>query len=180
MDDFQNALWHRIFRKFSLLLSIEATLAIIASYYAGVFFGNLYHFKTPEISGLWCAISGIIVLQVLVKESFSAAWIRVLGSLLGALTSFVFASMMGYTIPALTVCVFVTVMLTSIFQIKQTFRLAGLTAAIIIIVGSLEPTVSPLMNSFSRFVESSVGAIIAIIITAAFYPLRKKLQLLEH
>ncbi|PIZ04562.1 MAG: hypothetical protein COY58_03690 [Gammaproteobacteria bacterium CG_4_10_14_0_8_um_filter_38_16] len=180
MEVFKNALWHRIFRKFSILLSIEATLAIVISYYAGVFLGTLYYSKIPEISGLWCAISGIIVLQVLIKESFSAAWIRVLGSFLGALTSFIFATLMGDTILALTLCVFITVMLTSIFKIKQTFRLAGLTAAIIIIVGSLEPSISPFMNAFSRFAESAIGAIIAIIITATCYPLRKKLQLLDH
>lgn len=180
MSVVEKKLWHRIIRKLSLFSSIEATLAIIISYYAGVFLGTLYHFRTPQISGLWCAISGIIVLQVLVKESFSAAWIRILGSFLGAFTSFIFSSLMGYTIPALMICVFVTVILTSIFNIKVTFRLASLTAAIIIVVGSLEPSVSPLMNAVSRFIESAVGSCIAIIITAVFYPLRKKLQLLQH
>jgi uncharacterized membrane protein YgaE (UPF0421/DUF939 family) len=179
MTDIENQLWHRVFRYFSILLSIEATLSLIASYYLGLFIGAYFHFATPEVSGLWCAISGIIVLQVLVHESFNAAWIRILGSFLGALTSFVFATLMGYTIPALAVCVFVTVMLTSIFKIKQTFRLASLTAAIIIIIGTLEPAVPPLVNAVARFMESVIGAIIAIIVTAAFYPLRKKLQLLQ-
>lgn len=180
METFDNQLWHRTFKRLSVLLSIESTLAIIISYYAGLYVGMLYHFKTPQISGLWCAISGIIVLQVLIKESFSAAWIRILGSFLGALTSFVFVIMMGYTMLALAICVFITVTLTSIFKIKQTFRLAGLTAAIIIVVGSLEPSISPLLNASTRFLESFIGTIIAVLITAAFYPLRKKLQLLGH
>lgn len=180
MDNVENALWHRFFRSCSILLSIEATLSIILSYYAGFFLSKQFHFTTAPVAGLWCAISGIIVLQVLVHESFSAAWIRILGSFLGAATSYVFSMLMGYTMPALAVCVFITVILTSLFQIKVTFRLASLTAAIVIIVGSLEPAVSPLINAFSRFAESAIGAVIAIIITALFYPLRKKLQLLNH
>lgn len=180
MSSYEDQLWHRIFRRFSIILSIKSALVIVACYYAGFYLSTLYHFSTPELGGLWCAISGIIVLQVFIDESFSAAWLRILGSFVGAATSYVFALWMGYTISALAVCVFITVMLTSFFKIKQTFRLASLTAAIIIIVGILNPAVPALENAFSRFIESATGAVIAIIITAIFFPLRKKLHLLNH
>lgn len=179
MTQFEDQLWHRIFRCFSIILSVKSALVIVTCYYAGFYLSTLYHFSTPQLGGLWCAISGIIVLQVFVDESFSAAWLRILGSFVGAATSCFFALWMGYSISALAVCVFITVMLTSLFNIKQTFRLASLTAAIII-VGTLNPVVPPLENAFSRFIESATGAVIAIIITAVFFPLRKKLGLLNR
>lgn len=180
MEDFENKWWHRIFRKFSILLSIECALVIVLSYYTGLFLSEQFHFLLPQIAGLWCAISGILVLQVLIHEVLSAAWLRVLGSFLGAVTSYVFTSFMGYTIPALALCVLVTVMIISLLNIKTTVRLACLTATVIIIVGAISPTISPFMNAFSRFIESAIGSAFALIITVLFFPLRKKLQLLNH
>lgn len=180
MTDFEDQLWHRLFRQFSILLSIKTAIVTALCYYAGYYFSLFYTFSTPPVAGLWCVISGIIVLQVFIEESFSAAWLRILGSFVGATMSFIFAMLMGYNIPALLICVFFTVMLTSVFKIKQAFRLASLTAAIVIIIGIVEPTVSPFMNASSRFLESAIGTVIAIIITGLFFPLRKKLNLLNH
>ncbi|MDP1573739.1 MAG: FUSC family protein [Coxiellaceae bacterium] len=180
MEDFENQLWFKIFRQFSILLAIKTTIVTALCYYAGFYLSTLYRFSSPQVASLWCIISGIIVLQVFIKDSFSAAWLRILGSFIGAAMSFIFSQFFGYTIQALLLCVLCTVMLTSIFHIKQAFRLASLTAAIVIIVGMLTPTVAPFINASARFMESAAGALIAMTITAIFFPLRKKLHLLNH
>ena len=180
MEDIEHQVWFKIFRQFSILLAIKTAIVTALCYYAGFYFSMLYKFSSPQIAGLWCIISGIIVLQVFIQDSFSAAWLRILGSFVGAVMSFIFSEFLGYTLPALLLCVLCTVMLTSAFHIKQAFRLASLTAAIVIIVGMLTPTVAPFMNASGRFFESAMGALIAMAITAIFFPLRKKLHLLNH
>ena len=178
MKNFETHLWYRLIKRFSFLLSIKLALVTVLCYYAGFYISTLYHFAMPELGGLWCAISGVVVLQVFINESLQAAWLRILGSFVGAATSYVFSLFATYSIPLLGMCVFTTVMLTSALKIKETFRLASLTAAIIIIIGISNPAVPPLENAVSRFIESAIGAIIAIMITAVFFPLRKKLHLL--
>ncbi len=178
MNSYENQLWYKIVKRFSLLLSFKTALVTTLCYYAGFYLSSFYHFSMPAVGGLWCAISGVVVLQVFIGESFKAAWLRILGSFVGASTSYIFSLFAPYSIPLLGLCVFSTVMLTSFFKIKETFRLASLTAAIIIILGMLNPAVTPFENAFSRFIESATGALIAIIITALFFPLRKKLHLL--
>lgn len=180
MDVYENQKWFQVVRRFSILLAIKTGIVTALCYYAGFYLSACYHFSSPQVAGLWCIISGIVVLQVFIHESFTAAGLRILGSFVGAVSSCLFAFFFGYTMQALLLCVICTVMLTSAFKIKQTFRLASLTAAIVIIVGMLAPAVSPWMNASSRFFESAIGAVIAIVITALFFPLRKKLHLLNH
>lgn len=176
----EDQLWFKFFRRFSIILAIKTALLTVVCYHLGFYISQLYHFNSPEISGLWCTISGIIVLQVFIDESFSAAWLRIVGSFIGAMTSFIFSHFWGYSLSTLALCVLCTVMFVSACKLKQTFRLSSLTAAIVIVIGMLSPNITPFMNASSRFIESATGALIAILITAIFFPLRKKLGLLQR
>ncbi|OGT46959.1 MAG: hypothetical protein A3E82_02820 [Gammaproteobacteria bacterium RIFCSPHIGHO2_12_FULL_38_11] len=178
-EDNEQKYWFHFMRRTSILIATKAWLVIVLSYYAGYFLSLKYYFSMPKIAGLWCAISGILVLQVTIKDSLSAAWLRILGSLIGAATSFIGILALGYHILSLAVCTFFTVILVSLLNIKHTFRLACLTVSVIIIIGMIQTNVSPLMNCLSRFIESAIGSFIAIAITSIFYPLRKKLHLMN-
>ena len=176
--NFETRLWHKIFRKLSILLAIESMLVTVLPYYAGFYLSSSYGFSAPAVAGLWSAISGILVLQVTINETTSAAWLRILGSLVGAITSFILLELMGYRILTLGVVVVATVMLTSIFKIKHTLRLACLTSQVIIVVGMIGH-LPILWNCASRFVESLIGALIAIAVASIFHPVRKKAQLMN-
>lgn len=176
MDNFEMQLWHKIFRRFSILLAIEAMLVTILPYFAGFYLSKNTGFSAPEVAGLWSAISGIIVLQVTIEETTSAAWLRILGSLVGAITSFIFLKWMNYGITTLAVTTIFTVIFTSLLKIKHTLRLACLTGQVIIIVGMVGH-LPILMNCASRFAESLIGSLIALAVAGLFHPLRKTLQL---
>ena len=180
MDSIENCWWHKLVRRFAVLLATKMALVILLAYEAGFYFSQLFHFAYPVIGGLWCAVSGVVVLQVLIEESFAEAYLRILGSFVGAVTSCIFSEWMGYTLPALLLCVWITAMLCAAFNIKHSMRLASLTATIIIVIGFIEPTVSPVVNAFARFIESAMGSGIAVVLTMLFYPLRKKLHFLGH
>ena len=105
MDRFEIHLWHRILRKCSFVLATEAMLVTLLSFCAGFYLSQYDGFALPYVAGLWCAISGIIVLQVTIDESISAGWLRILGSTIGALCAYVFASLLGFTILTLALTV---------------------------------------------------------------------------
>lgn len=177
--EYEQRLWHRFIRKTSFLLAIEAVIVVIASFYSGVFVSKLYGFALPEIAGLWCAISGIMVLQVMITESLSAGWFRILGSFVGSLWGGLIATWLGYTVLALGVTMFATVLSLSLIKTKEAFRLACLTAEVVIIVGMVAQNVPPYLNALSRFIESGIGVALAILVTLLFYPIRKKFHLTQ-
>ena len=55
-----------------------------ASYLAGVYFTSSFHGRSSIIGGLWCVISGIVVLQATSRDAWQSAVLRVLGTLIGA------------------------------------------------------------------------------------------------
>ena len=170
MESLEANLWHKIFRRLSIT---------VLPYYAGYYLSASYGFAAPSIAGLWSAISGILVLQVTIDETTSAAWLRILGSLIGTITSFILLELMGYSILALGVTIAVIVLLTSIFKIKHTLRLACLTTQVIIIVGMIG-NLPILLNCVSRFTESLIGSLIALAVAGLFHPVRKKAQLMNR
>lgn len=180
MMHYESQWWHKIIRRLSLIIALKSAIVVLVCYQIGYEFSKAYGYHLSQVAGLWCAISGILVLQVLIKESLSAGGLRVLGSLIGSITAYIFASLLGYSLTSLATCLFFTVILVSLLNIKPSFRLACLTAAIVIVIGMVTPQLHPFANSFSRFIESTLGSVIAIIITAIFYPIRKKYNLLSH
>ena len=179
-DSFEKKAWHRLFRHVSFLLAVEAVIVTLLSYYTAFYFSQYYGFQLPQAAGLWCAISGIVVLQVTIDDSIKAGWFRILGSFLGALSSFIFTCFFGFTILALACSMFLTVILASSCKIKHIARLACLTSQVIIIVGMIAGNVTPWAAASARFIESAVGIVIAIAVSSLFFPLRKKMRLLDH
>ena len=180
MDSHNAPLWHTILRKLSLLLAIELILVTLLCYIFGTYFSKLFNFYLPPIAGLWCAISGIIVTHVTVQESMRAAWLRIIGSFIGAICGFVVIMPSDYGLISLAGSLLLTTMICSLFHVKNTVRLACLTVLIIVVVGMMKPSIPAYINAFSRFVESAIGAIIAILVSYSLISLRKKLNLLRE
>lgn len=151
-----------------LVLALQVTLAVALGYYAGSGLSRWFGLGLPPLAGMWCVISALIVMQVMMREALEAALLRIVGSLVGAVVAWGFASWLGYTVLALLCCVFFAVLLTWVCRVAEAFRLASLTAVIIIVVGMISPDLPVWQNSLSRFVESALGVGIAIILVLVF------------
>ena len=92
---------HKLIRHFSLLLALEATIAILLSYYACYWLSFLYHFAIPKAAGLWGAISSILVIYAAGEATWQASKLRILGSFIGTITPCVFLYIFGYNIFAI-------------------------------------------------------------------------------
>lgn len=122
------------------------------------------------LSGMWCVLTAIIVLQAYIGSTYKAAWNRFFGVLIGSLMGGVFTSFLGSNPLTLGIGIFFTVALCSIFQIKESYRIASASVAVIIILWGLTPEVNPWIFSLYRFIDSLFGIIIAMAVAHGIWP----------
>ncbi|NCC25884.1 MAG: hypothetical protein EOM25_11945, partial [Deltaproteobacteria bacterium] len=120
---------------------------------------------------LWAVISAIIVMQADLGGSVHAGWVRLLGTLVGAIAGV----LMGLVVPdptaAMVVAVFVTMSVCAIISgLNEALRLAGITAAIVLMLG--EPGQSVVETGAIRFLETALGIAVALAVSLFVLPFR--------
>src|SRR6202451_2160436 len=142
--------------------AIKTGIAAVASVYiAGLL--NL-----PQ--GYWAAITAIVVMQSEVGATFIASRDRLVDTAVGAVTSALFLAFVGDTLPWFAVAVVVTILICQWAGLDQSYRLAGVTAGIIMLIPHAGP---PWRVAIHRFIEVALGIVIALGITAIPLPRRQ-------
>ena len=121
-------------------------------------FTHVFHGASSAIGGLWTVITGLVVLQSSRSETLSSASLRLLGSLIGAIISAAYLLILPFSAVGMAVCIGFAVLLCRLLSVPDHARLAGITVAVVLVVSSRSPTLSPLLNASLRFVESAIGA----------------------
>jgi uncharacterized membrane protein YccC len=114
------------------------------------------------IGALWAMISGIVVMQETRKSTLNSAWLRILGSLAGAIISAIYLSFLPFSPVGMAVLIGVTVLVCQGFGIPGHARLASLTVAVVMVVSAINPEISPLVNAAARFIEVIIGSLVAV------------------
>jgi len=127
---------------------------ILSIYLAGLF-------ELPQ--GYWAAISAFVVLGSDVKTTVRASGERLMGTAIGALTGAVFAYFWGSHLLWFGVAATLTVLLCELLGLGQSYRLACVTVAIIMLINSTAP---PWNTALNRFLEVALGIVIALILSA--------------
>jgi uncharacterized membrane protein YccC len=152
-------------------IAVAALVAyVLGSWFTSLFPGYLHHSK---IGGLWSALSAIVVTQATRKETTSSASLRILGSAIGASTSAVYLTLLPFHPLGLALAIFVTVLLCTTLNIPSHGRLAAITVIVVMVTGSLDPKLSPVLNALLRFAESCIGTGVAVIGLVAWPGLRQ-------
>jgi len=112
--------------------------------------------------GYWAVMSSIIVMQPNVQETISASLSRLAGTAIGAIAGGLFLDLYGVHIWVFGVAVMIVVLICIFLNLKQSNRLAGVTVAIILLVNHSE---SPWMTALHRFLEVSLGVVVALLIS---------------
>ena len=123
--------------------------------------------------GYWAAISAIIVLQSNVGATVTASRDRLLGTLIGALFGFAF-SLFGSLPWNFILAVFVAVIVSGLFNLRNSSRLAGVTIAIIMLVPRAGPR---WYMALDRVGEVLLGIVVALAVTTLILPDRAQLWL---
>jgi uncharacterized membrane protein YgaE (UPF0421/DUF939 family) len=111
--------------------------------------------------GYWAPISSFIVLQSNVAGTLSAARNRLVGTAIGAVIGAVFVRYVGTHPLWLGLAVMLTVLLCQAFGLEDSYRLACVTVAIVMLIGSAR---SAWVTAGFRFLEVALGIVVAVVV----------------
>jgi uncharacterized membrane protein YccC len=118
-------------------------------------------------TGYWAAITCIVVCLSEVGATLAASRDRLIGTAIGALTGWGAVLIWRGHVAVFGLAVGVTIVLCNVLDLKTAGRLAGVTVAIVVLV----PRVGPAWQmAGSRFLEVSLGVVVALGMTVVFYP----------
>jgi uncharacterized membrane protein YccC len=143
--------------------ALQIALVSLASYLCGFYFSSLFHLPSAGMGGLWALISAVVVLQSTWRSTLSSAWLRVLGTLIGSIISAAYLSLLPFNPFGMAACIFATVLVCHAAGMPDPARLAAITVALIMVVSSVDSTVSPVTNAALRFSESCLGIAMAVL-----------------
>lgn len=151
-------------------IALKTALAASLSLLVGVSYTKFLNRPDTLVTGLWCVMASIVVMQANLGGTYKAAWVRFLGVLIGSIAGAIFIDVIGSGPMSLGVSVFLTIVLCSLLNIKDSFRIAALSAALIIIWGGLKTDLNPWLFSFYRFLDSLIGILIALVVARSIWP----------
>ncbi len=144
--------------------STEAALVGLIAYLLGSMLSVSVRQVMPQMGGMWCAISALVVLQSFFQATKRAGFERILGSCMGAVSSGFICQNFGYGYGQLLASIFIVVYIMNLLNAEPATRLGSTTAAVIVINGLMHPAEQAWLNAFMRFIEGILGVSIAFII----------------
>lgn len=144
-------------------IAIQNALVSLAAYLVGYYFTASFHDRSSSIGGLWSLVSAIVVLQATTRDTWKSAVLRVLGTLIGATLSGFYLYFFSFNVVGMAISVGLTVLLCQMVEVPDHGRLAAITVALVMVISSGNPELPPLANAALRFIESVIGAGIAVL-----------------
>lgn len=139
----------------------QAFKAAVAAVLATLYYQAL---NLPE--GYWAVISAVIVMEAGVQDSLRLSWFRFAGTAIGAIMGLIWTLLLGANSWAVGIAILVTILLCNLLKLPESYRLAGVTAAIVILAGGTNPSEFALQ----RFTDVSVGILIALLVSILIFP----------
>jgi len=172
-------IWQRFAKKTETEIAIKSAVVAALSLFVGVSVSRLMGRPDKFISGAWCVMTSIVVLQASIGGTYKAAWKRFLGVLIGSFMGGIFTITFGTNPLSLGISIGLTVMTCCSIHLKESYRIACLSVAIVMVLWGLNPTLSPWQFSLYRLVDSTIGILIAVIIAHLLWPTEatKKMRL---
>lgn len=158
------------FSRIELKVAIRGGVAAALSWFLGVGFSKFLAHPDSLVSGIWCVLSAFVILQAHLGGTYQAAWVRFLGVLLGSFVGAICTSLLGANPLTLGLSVVLTVCILSLFNLKDSIRIACMSLSVVMILWGLSPSVSPWTFAFFRTIDSTLGILVAVIIAHTLWP----------
>lgn len=139
----------------------RAFKAAIAAVLATIYYQAL---NLPE--GYWAVISAVIVMETSVQDSLRLSWFRFAGTAIGAIMGLIWILLLGSTPWSVGIAILITTVICSVLNLPESYRLASVTAAIVILASHTHPV----SFAFQRFTDVSVGILIALLVSILIFP----------
>lgn len=151
-------------------IAFKTGLAASLSLAIGLSYVQLFDRPDTLISGLWCVLASIVVMQTNLGGTYKAAWIRFLGVLVGSFAGATLMSFIGSGAISLGISVFFTIVLCALLNLKDSFRIAAMSTALIVVLGGLRPDLNPWVFGFFRFLDSCIGILVSLAVARWLWP----------
>lgn len=149
-------------------------LAVLLSYFFGNYVTGHFHEESSFIGAILACTSAIVVLQENdLKNSLHNAWLRVLGTFIGAFIAWLYLLFYPFTIFGMIVAVFILEIICMLLKVPDNGKMATITLSVILIISREYPDLPPWANGLLRFSESAVGAGIGIFMVWVDYVFQK-------
>lgn len=164
------AFFKNLFFRIEFKAAVKTGLVASLSLLIGQRFSHLFNRPDALVSGIWCVLTAIIVLQAHVGGTYKAAFNRFFGVMIGSFMGGLFTTLLGSDATALGLAAASTVLVCSLLNLKDSYRIACASAAVVILLWQLRPGVDPWTFGFFRFLDSCLGIVIAMAIAHSLWP----------
>jgi uncharacterized membrane protein YccC len=123
---------------------------------------------SQTVGAMWAMISSIVVMQETRSATLDTAWLRIFGSLAGAVISAVYLTFLPFSTPGMALLIGLTVLICQVSGIPGHARLAALTVGVVMVISAMNPGVPPFVNAGTRFLEVIIGSTVAVAIVWAW------------
>lgn len=150
-------------------LAFEAALVSSISYHLGCLIELAAGLPAiNQIGGMWCMVSSLVVLQIVVKEMILQFWTRIAGALVGTIISGLISQIFGYGALQLIAIIFLSVFIMELLGTEKTIQVASTTAGTVAIFGSLHLECAAWVNAALRLLQTLAGSMVAISVVLIF------------
>lgn len=165
------------FARVELKTAVKVGVAATISWFVGTGVAKFMDRPDTLVSGVWCVVTSIVVLQAHLGGTYKAAWMRFLGVLIGSILGCLFTSWLGANPAALGLSVGATVIVCTFLNLKDSVRISCLSVAVIMILWGIKPEMHPWQFGVYRFIDSCLGIVVAMFIAHALWPSQAKNKL---
>ena len=138
-----------------VIQALKTGIAAVAS----IYIADLVHL--PQ--SYWAAISAIVVMQSDVETTVGVSRDRLIGTAIGAFLGALFVPFAMGRLLWFGIAIAVTVIICHFLNLEQSYRLACVTVAIVMVIS---PANHPWPVALHRFLEVALGIVVALIVTA--------------
>jgi uncharacterized membrane protein YgaE (UPF0421/DUF939 family) len=139
----------------NLIQALKMGIAGIVSIYLAALM------KLPQ--GYWAAFSAFVVIASDMRTTLKASADRLLGTAIGAFLGGVFAYFWGGHLILFGVAITLTVLICEVLGLGQSYRLASVTVALVMLINR---SGSPWSMAVYRFLEVALGIVVGVTISA--------------
>ena len=141
--------------------AVAATVSVIIARFA----------QMPE--AYWAAIATLVVMQSTLSATLTLSISRIVATAVGASVGALVANFFRANLIAFALAIFFIGLLSIAFRLEKTaYRYAGITLTIIVLIPR---TAAPWLIALHRFLEVSIGIIVALAVVA-LWPERRQLS----
>lgn len=155
-----------------LKIAVKTGVVAALSWFVGGILTHAGGRPSSLLSGLWCVVAAIVVVQEHLGGTYKVALSRFIGIAIGSVLGGIFTEFLGATPISLGIAVVITIILCSLFDLTDSFRIASLSVAVVMVSWEFKPQISPWAFSFYRFLDSVIGIIIAIVVVHLLWPIQ--------